>query len=204
MTERRTALGGVRIADFSRVLVGPFCTRLLATLGAEVIRVEWRKRPDQFRRFEPYLGERSVDNSGIYHGLNYSKQSLELDLTEAWGREAGLKLISESDIVIENFRPGQFPEMGFTRERIFSANPGVIYLSIGGLGQEGPESPYVAYGNSLHAYSGIVAHTGYPGGEGLGISGTWADPVSGYFACLVLLAALDERDRTGMSCEHYI
>jgi crotonobetainyl-CoA:carnitine CoA-transferase CaiB-like acyl-CoA transferase len=109
--------------------------------------------------------------------------------------QAGLDLIARSDVVIENFRAGQFAAMGFTTEAIKRANPEAIYLGIGGLGQSGPESPYVAYGNSLHAYSGLVALTGYPGEEGRGIAGTWADPVSGLFAAVLLLAALDARRR---------
>jgi benzylsuccinate CoA-transferase BbsF subunit len=189
-SDKTTALAGVRIADFSRVLVGPICTRILGTLGAEVIRVEWRRRPDQFRRFEPYLGERHIDRAGQFHALNYSKQSLELDLTQPWGVQAGLDLIARSDVVIENFRAGQFAAMGFTPEAIARANPEAIYLGIGGLGQSGPERGYVAYGNSLHAYSGLVALTGYPGEEGRGIAGTWADPVSGLFAATLLLAAI--------------
>jgi benzylsuccinate CoA-transferase BbsF subunit len=193
MSGSATALAGIRIADFSRVLVGPVCTRILGTLGAEVIRVEWNQRPDQFRRFEPYLGERNVNNSGLFHALNYSKKSVDLDLTQPWGVQAGLDLISVSDVVIENFRAGQFAAMGFTREAIERANPEVISIGIGGLGQSGPERSYVAYGNSLHAYSGIVALTGYPGEEGLGISGTWADPVSGLFAATVVLAALEAK-----------
>jgi benzylsuccinate CoA-transferase BbsF subunit len=193
MSGNTTALAGIRIADFSRVLVGPVCTRILGTLGAEVIRVEWNQRPDQFRRFEPYLGERGVDNSGLFHALNYSKKSVDLDLTQPWGVQAGLDLISVSDVVIENFRAGQFAAMGFTREAIARANPEIISIGIGGLGQSGPERSYVAYGNSLHAYSGIVALTGYPGEVGLGISGTWADPVSGLFAATVVLAALEAK-----------
>ncbi|MFN8556803.1 MAG: CoA transferase [Dehalococcoidia bacterium] len=204
MTASKPALAGVRIADFSRVLVGPFCTRTLGTLGAEVVRVEWRRRPDQFRRFEPYLGERNINNSGIFHGLNYSKQSVDLDLTQPWGVEVGLDLIATADVLIENFRPGQFAAMGFTREAIERANPEIIYLSIGGLGQEGPEKSYVAYGNSLHAYSGLVALTGYSGEEGRGIGGTWADPVSGLFATIVVLAALDARRRGALTGMHYI
>jgi crotonobetainyl-CoA:carnitine CoA-transferase CaiB-like acyl-CoA transferase len=193
MSRSAKALAGIRIADFSRVLVGPVCTRILGTLGAEVIRVEWRKRPDQFRRFEPYLGERDVNNSGQFHALNYSKKSIDLDLTQPWGVQVGLDLIAQSDVLIENFRAGQFAAMGFTREAIEKANPEIIYIGIGGLGQSGPERSYVAYGNSLHAYSGLVSLTGYPGEEGLGISGTWADPVSGLFAATVVLAALDAR-----------
>lgn len=202
MSESRPALAGVRIADFSRVLVGPICTRILGTLGAEVIRVEWRKRPDQFRRFEPYLGERSINTSGQFHALNYSKKSLELDLTQPWGVEVGLDLIAKSDVLIENFRAGQFAAMGFTREAIAKANPEIIYLGIGGLGQSGPERAYVAYGMSLHAYSGLVSLTGYPGGEGLGIGGTWADPVSGLFAATLVLAALDARRRGALPGMH--
>jgi crotonobetainyl-CoA:carnitine CoA-transferase CaiB-like acyl-CoA transferase len=202
--EGAKALEGVRIADFSRVLVGPVCTRILGTLGAEVIRVEWRKRPDQFRRFEPYLGERGVNNSGQFHALNYSKKSIDLDLTQPWGVEAGLRLIAVSDVVIENFRAGQFAAMGFTHEAIRRANPEIISIGIGGLGQSGPERSYVAYGNSLHAYSGLVSLTGYPGEEGLGISGTWADPVSGLFAATVVLAALDARRRGQLSGMHTI
>jgi len=195
MNQSGTALAGVRIADFSRILVGPVCTRILGTLGADVIRVEWRGRPDQFRRFEPYLGERGIDNAGQFHALNYSKQSLELDLTQPWGVQAGLDLIARSDVVIENFRAGQFAAMGFTPQAIARANPQAICIGIGGLGQSGPERAYVAYGNSLHAYSGLVALTGYPDEEGRGIAGTWADPVSGLFAATVLLAALEARRR---------
>ncbi|MGD9891946.1 MAG: CoA transferase, partial [Dehalococcoidia bacterium] len=128
MSANATVLAGIRIADFSRVLVGPVCTRILGTLGAEVIRVEWHQRPDQFRRFEPYLGERSVDNSGLFHALNYSKKSVDFDLTQPWGVQAGLDLIAVSDVVIENFRAGQFAAMGFTREAIERANPEVISI----------------------------------------------------------------------------
>ena len=198
------ALAGIRIADFSRVLVGPVCTRILGTLGAEVIRVEWHKRPDQFRRFEPYAGERDINRAGQFHALNYSKKSIDLDLTQPWGVEVGLDLIAHSDVLIENFRAGQFAAMGFTREAIAQANPEIIYLGIGGLGQSGPERSYVAYGNSLHAYSGLVSLTGYPGEEGLGISGTWADPVSGLFAATLLLAALDARRRGQLPGMHAI
>ncbi|HEY7294558.1 MAG TPA: CoA transferase [Dehalococcoidia bacterium] len=204
MSGKTTALAGVRIADFSRVLVGPICTRILGTLGAEVIRVEWRKRPDQFRRFEPYLGERQIDNAGQFHALNYSKQSLELDLTQPWGVQAGLDLIAHSDVVTENFRAGQFAAMGFTPEAIVRANPGAIYIGIGGLGQSGPERSYVAYGNSLHAYSGLVALTGYPGEEGRGIAGTWADPVSGLFAATMVLAAIVARHEGRLPGMHII
>lgn len=204
MAVTATALHGIRIADFSRVLVGPVCTRILATLGAEVIRVEWRKRPDQFRRFEPYLGERGVNNSGLFHALNYSKKSIDLDLTQPWGVQVGLDLIARSDVVIENFRAGQFAAMGFTREAIARANPEIISIGIGGLGQSGPEASYVAYGNSLHAYSGLVSLTGYPGEDGVGIAGTWADPVSGLFAATVVLAALDARRRGALPGFHTI
>lgn len=204
MSEGTPPLAGIRIADFSRVLVGPICTRILGTLGAEVIRVEWRGRPDQFRRFEPYLGERNIDNAGQFHALNYSKKSLELDLTQPWGVAAGLDLIAKSDVLIENFRAGQFAAMGFTRAAIARANPEIIYLGIGGLGQSGPERSYVAYGNSLHAYSGLVSLTGYPGEEGRGISGTWADPVSGLFAVVLVLAALDARRRGRLPGMHIL
>ncbi|MGH2604683.1 MAG: CoA transferase, partial [Dehalococcoidia bacterium] len=204
MSTTAKALAGIRIADFSRVLVGPVCTRILGTLGAEVVRVEWRRRPDQFRRFEPYLGERHIDNAGLFHALNYSKKSIDLDLTQPWGVQAGLDLIAASDVVIENFRAGQFAAMGFTPEAIEKANPQIISIGIGGLGQSGPERSYVAYGNSLHAYSGLVSLTGYPGEDGRGISGTWADPVSGLFAATVVLAALDARRRGRLPGFHTI
>lgn len=194
----------IRIADFSRVLVGPFFTRILGTMGAEVVRLEWRKRPDQFRRFEPYVGGKSVNNSGIYHGLNYSKLSCEIDITTESGKEAAFDLIKHADVVVENFRPGQFARMGFSREKVFQLNPAIIFISLSGLGQNGPDSSYVAYGNTLHGYSGFVDITGYPGEEGRGISGAWGDPVSSLFAGIAVLAAIEERLRTGQRRGHYI
>ncbi|MDA0365438.1 MAG: CoA transferase, partial [Chloroflexi bacterium] len=177
-------LAGIRVVDLSWVIAGPTCTRYLALMGAEVIKVEAPDRPDTGRTSE------------LHDVLGQSKYALALDL-KAPGALAALRtLIAQSDVVVENFATGVMERLGLGYEELRRLQPEIVLLSASGLGRSGPDATLVAYGNLLSAYSGFSALNGFPGGEprtGL----AWADPLCGLLMAFGVVAALHRRDRGG-------
>lgn len=177
------ALAGIRVVDFTWVFAGPLCTRNLGAMGAEVIKIESQTHPDPARR-RP-------------NQYSISKKSASLNLTTPRGRELAHELIAHSDVVVENLGPGVPERLGFTYAQLKRLNPRIILVSCSGFGRTGPESHYVAYGQTLHAYSGLTYLTGYPGGPPRGIASPLTDQIAGTVATLGTLAALYYRRRTG-------
>jgi CoA:oxalate CoA-transferase len=126
-------LEGIRILDFSRVLAGPFCTALLADVGADVIKIE-PPQGDDYRHIGPFVG----GEGGLFLLMNRNKRSIALDLKAPEGLTIAHELIAKSDVVVENFRPGVGDRLGIGYEAAKAINPGVVYLSISGFGQTGP------------------------------------------------------------------
>jgi len=189
-------LAGYRVLDLTMVMSGPFCTRMLADLGAEVIKVE-PPGGDQIRGRPPVRG----DGHSTYFGqLNCGKRSIVLDLKSPDARAIATRLAHTVDIVVENFRPGVIGKLGLDYESLAPHNPGLIYCSISGFGQSGPAASKPAYAPVIHAASGYdLANMGYQKAERPGRTGIFlADVLGGIYAFGAIQAALLHRERTGV------
>jgi crotonobetainyl-CoA:carnitine CoA-transferase CaiB-like acyl-CoA transferase len=192
MTE---ALAGVRVLDFTRVLAGPFCTMLLADMGADVIKVERLKHGDDTRAWGPPFDAHG--QSAYYLSVNRNKRSLTLNLKSASGREIAQKLASQSQIVVENFKPGEMAAFGLGYEDLRALNPALVYASITGFGQTGPYSERPGYDFVIQAMSGLMSITGEREGEPSKVGVAVSDVFAGLFAATSILAALRHAERTG-------
>jgi crotonobetainyl-CoA:carnitine CoA-transferase CaiB-like acyl-CoA transferase len=186
-------LSGIRVADFTRIVAGPYCTMLLGDLGAEVIKVEPPQGDDTRSWGPPFVG----DESAYFLGLNRNKKSACLDLRTEEGLEVARKLIQTSDIVIENFRPGVMEKLGLGYEDWQPRHPGLIYCSISGYGRSGPYKDRAGYDVIVSAMGGLMGITGSPGGEPVKTGVALTDVATGLYAFSAILAALYHRERTG-------
>ena len=190
-------LAGLKVVDFSRVLAGPLCARTLLDLGAEVVKVE-PPRPDVTRFAAPSTG----DMSGYYAQQNAGKRNVSLDLNAPGARDLALRLCDEADIVVENFRAGALAYFGLDYPAVSARNPRVIYASITGYGQGGPWRGRRAYAPTVQAEAGFTANSLRHYGDALQDRRTdslsHADVYSGLQATIAILAALRERERTGV------
>ncbi len=193
MTEAGRPLDGVRVLDFTRVLAGPYCTALLADLGADVLKVE-PPQGDDYRQIGPF---RADGSSAIFAAVNRGKRSVVLDLGTSEHREVVLALAAAADVVVENFRPGVAAKLGIGAEVLCGRDPRLIYASISGFGQDGPNAQRPAYDIVVQAMSGIMTTTGEPDGPPMLLGEAVGDVVAGLFGSWAILAALYERERTG-------
>jgi len=186
-------LRGIRVADFSRVLAGPYATMLLADFGADIIKVE-SPAGDDTRQWKP-----PVDASGeaTYFGsVNRNKRSVALDLTTEAGLAEARRLAATADVVIENFRPGVMARFGLDYEDVRAENPGVVYCSITGFG-DGAGATLPGYDLLVQAVGGLMSITGEPTGPAAKAGVALVDVITGQNAVAGILLALRERDRTG-------
>jgi crotonobetainyl-CoA:carnitine CoA-transferase CaiB-like acyl-CoA transferase len=187
-----TALDGVRVLDLSRVLAGPYCTALLAELGADVVKVE-APGGDDARHLGPFRDGESV----YFAQLNRGKRSIVLDLKDPAGKATLLRLVEQADVLVENFRPGVTERLGIDHAALLEINPRLIYTSISGFGQLGPMSGLPAYDLVVQAMSGLMEATGWPDGPPTRVGESLADVCTGLFAAWSTCAALFEREHTG-------
>ncbi|MEQ5185081.1 CaiB/BaiF CoA transferase family protein [Providencia rettgeri] len=191
-------LAGIKVIDLSRVLAGPYCTGMMADLGAEVIKIEVPDHGDDSRHLGPF-----IDGESVYYGLiNRGKRSIELDLKDDGDRQILFQLIKESDVVVENFRPGVTKRLGINFDSVKQINPNIIYASISGFGQNSPLASYPAYDIVAQAMSGLMSVTGSPesgptrSGESIG------DVCAGVFASWAISSALFARERHGEGAQY--
>jgi CoA:oxalate CoA-transferase len=185
-------LSGIRILDFTRVLSGPYCTALLADLGAEVVKVE-APQGDDYRHIGPFRdGE-----SALFQLVNRNKQGIVLDLKQAGDRDLARRLATSADVVVENFRPGVAARLGIGYDDLATLQPRLIYASISGFGQSGPQADLPAFDLVAQAMSGMMAMTGDPDGPPTKLGDSLGDLAAGVFASWSILAALFERSQTG-------
>ena len=186
-------LAGLKVLDFSRVLAGPFAGRMLADLGADVVKIE-PPEGDVTRLW----GRRVAGIAGYFAQQNAGKRDLCLDLSRSGAAEFVARLAETADVVVENFRPGVMDRLGIGYEVLSTVNPRLVMLSISGFGQAGPESGRAAYAPIVHAESGVVARqvafTGTPAAE---LPLSVADTNAALHGLVGLLAALWARERTG-------
>jgi formyl-CoA transferase len=193
-TERPLPLAGVRVIDLTRVMTGPYGTMMLGDLGADVIKVEIPGRGDDTRAWgPPFLADESV----YFLSVNRNKRSVALDLKSEGGKEALWRLIEGADVLMENFSPGTLARLGFGYEAVAARNPSIIFASISGWGQTGPDYNRTAYDLIVQGMSGMMSITGHPGGQPTRLGVPIADIGAGMFAAFAVAAALYERERTG-------
>jgi alpha-methylacyl-CoA racemase len=194
-------LSDVRVLDLTRLLPGGFCSLLLADLGAEVLKVEDTGIGDYIRWAPPYYGGEEARKLGtassLYLSLNRGKRSVRLDLKSEAGREAFLRLVSSYDVVLDGFRPGVLERLGVGYERMREANPGIVVCAITGYGQDGPNAERAGHDIDYLALTGLLGLSGTHDGPPVSSAGQIADVNGGLMAAIGVLAALNERRRSG-------
>jgi crotonobetainyl-CoA:carnitine CoA-transferase CaiB-like acyl-CoA transferase len=187
------ALDDLLVVDLTRILTGPYCTMMLADMGARVIKVEPPAGDDTRHWGPPFL----ETESAYFLSVNRNKESVVLDLKTEGDRDALLRLAERADVVVENFRPGTMERLGLGYERLQARNPGLIMASVSGFGATGPGSRRPGYDVLAQAMGGLMAVTGEPGGPPLKAGFSVADIGAGMWAAFGILAALHARSRTG-------
>src|SRR5919201_601518 len=185
-------LAGFRVLDFTHALAGPYCTMLLADLDADVVKIEPPGHGDQSRRWGPPFinGE-----SAYFMSINRNKRGVVLNIRNDSGRAAALALAMESDVVVENFKPGVAARLGVGHEQLRAAKPALVYASVSGYGQSHPEM--AGYDQIAQGTSGLMSLTGPPGGPPTKVGIPIGDVAAGMFAAQAIMAALLARARTG-------
>lgn len=189
-----SALRGIRVVDLSRILAGPYCTMLLGDLGAEVIKIEMPGTGDGSRQWgPPWVGTEST----YFLSINRNKKSLTLNLKHARGREILRKLVVGADILVENFKPGTMEKLGLDYKSLSQTNPGLIYCSISGYGQDGPYRDLPGFDFMIQAQGGIMSITGPVEGPPYKVGVAIVDITAGLYAYGAILAALHHRNSSG-------
>ena len=178
------ALAGLKVLDFSHVFAGPFCTRTLADLGAEVVHVESRSR-DPGDKYRPGYSMRS-------------KRSIALDLKNPGGHAVARRLAGVADIIVENFSSAVMRRLKLDYASLATSNPGLIFISLSGYGHTGPRSAWLSMNMNLQAYTGLMLTTGNEGDAPTAISNSWNDYIGGLHGVIAVLQALSDRARSGV------
>jgi benzylsuccinate CoA-transferase BbsF subunit len=194
----RAPLAGIRVADFTWVWAGPFCTLQLAHLGAEVIRVETATRPCVTRLLPPFADFQPGPNrSGYFNQYNQGKKSITLDMKRPEAVEVAKRLCAASDVVVENFAAGVMDRMGLGWDVLRRLRPGLVMIALSGYGATGPDAGKVSYGPAQVPLSGMSSVTGYRGFPPMHLGISYGDPTGGLHGAVAVLAALLHRARTG-------
>ena len=187
-------LKGIRVIDLSRLIAGPFCTMSLSDMGAEVIKVERPVKGDDSRSFGPPFLE---GESAYYMSFNRGKKSITVNLKSEKGKQIIRQLIKEADVFVENFRPGYMDKIGFSYKNVAKIKPDIIYTSISGFGQSGPEINRPGYDLVVQGMGGLMGLTGVPDGPPRKIGTSLSDILSGIYAFQGTLLALIAKERYG-------
>ncbi|MBV9528172.1 CaiB/BaiF CoA-transferase family protein, partial [Sphingomonas sp.] len=195
-------LEGIKVLDLSRVLAGPWCTQLLADLGAEVIKVERPGSGDDTRHWgPPWHGEGEQRVAAYFLSANRGKKSAAIDFGTEQGATLVRKLAAKADVIVENFKVGGLDKFGLDAASLRAANPRLVYASITGFGQDGPYADRAGYDYIVQGMGGLMSITGLPDGEPGGgpmrVGVAVVDLFTGLYTCVSILAALLRRERTG-------
>ena len=199
------ALAGLKVLDLTRVLAGPWCTQILADLGADVVKIERPGVGDDTRAWgPPFLQDadgRDTDQAIYFTSCNRNKRSVTIDMATAEGQALLRRMALQSDVVVENFKTGGLKQYGLDHESLRTANPRLIYCSVTGFGHTGPYASRAGYDLLVQASSGMMSITGRPdevaGGGPLRVGVALTDLFTGVYASTAILAALQVRDRSG-------
>jgi crotonobetainyl-CoA:carnitine CoA-transferase CaiB-like acyl-CoA transferase len=195
-------LQGIKVLDLSRVLAGPWCTQLLADLGAEVIKIERPGHGDDTRHWgPPWHGEGESRVAAYFLSCNRGKKSAAIDFAQPEGAALVRKLASRADVVIENFKVGGLQKFGLDEASLRSGNPRLVYASITGFGQDGPYADRAGYDYIIQGMGGLMSITGLPdgvpGGGPMRVGVAVVDLFTGLYTCVAILAALYRREKSG-------
>ncbi len=195
-------LDGLKVLDLSRVLAGPWCTQLLADLGAEVTKIERPGAGDDTRHWgPPWHGEGERRVAAYFLSCNRGKKSAAIDFARSEGAELVRRLAADADVLVENFKVGGLAKFGLDAASLRAANPRLVYASITGFGQDGPYAARAGYDFIIQGMGGLMSVTGLPDGEPGGgpmrVGVAVADLFTGLYTCNAILAALYRRERTG-------
>lgn len=194
-------LTGIKVVDLTRVMTGPYATMMLGDLGADVIKIERPGKGDDTRHWGPPF----VDGEASYFlSVNRNKRSIAIDLKSDEGKDALAKLISDTDVLVENFSPGTMARLGFGHEDVLANHPSLVYASISGFGQTGPGKDRTAYDLIVQGMSGMMSITGHPGGPPTKLGVPIADIAAGMFAAFAINGALFARERDPQRRGQYI
>ena len=193
------ALAGVKVVDLSRILAGPWATQMLADFGAEVIKIERPGQGDDTRTWGPPFFTQSNGEpvAAYFHSANRGKRSLAVDITQAEGQQLIYDLVREADVLVENFKVGGLKKYGLDYTSLQAINPGLVYCSITGFGQDGPYKDRPGYDFMIQAMGGLMSITGEPDGTPMKVGVALADILTGLYAANAIQAALHYRQRTG-------
>jgi crotonobetainyl-CoA:carnitine CoA-transferase CaiB-like acyl-CoA transferase len=187
-------LAGFRVLDLTNSLAGPYCTQILAALGAEVVKVEHPQRGDETRQWGPPFWD---GEGAIFLAANAGKRSLGLNFHDEAGKKVLYDLADRADVVVQSLRPGHAEKIGFGADELRSRNPRLVYCSIGAFGNEGPQRGKAGYDPLMQATGGIISVTGEADRPGVRVGVSMIDQTTGMWAAIGILSALWERDRTG-------
>ena len=188
------ALEGIKVLDLTRVLAGPYCTMILADMGAEVIKVEEPVKGDDSRHFGPYVN----GESAYFMSINRNKKSMTLNLKHEEAKAQLFKLVAQVDVIVENFKPGTMEKLGLGYDVLKEINPRLIYAATSGFGHTGPYSKRPAYDGVVQAMGGIMSITGQKGGKPTRVGPSVGDIMAGMFTAIGILGALRYRDQHGV------
>ncbi len=194
------ALTGLKVLDLSRILAGPWCSQMLADLGADVIKIERPGKGDDTRGWgPPYVESEQGEaiESAYFLSTNRGKRSLAIDISQAEGQAIIRSLAEKADVMIENFKVGGLKKYGLDYESLKTNNPGLVYCSITGFGQNGPYAESPGYDFMIQGLGGLMHITGEPGGQPVKVGVAVADLMTGMYASVAILAALNHRQSSG-------
>jgi len=205
MTTQQAALSHLKVLDLSRVLAGPWCTQMLADLGADVIKVERPGAGDDTRHWGPPFLKDAEGNdtteATYFTACNRNKRAITLDMAQPEGQALIRQMATQSDILVENFKVGGLQQYGLDYESLKAINPRLIYCSVTGFGQTGPYAERAGYDLMIQAMSGLMSITGHaddqPGGGPMRMGVALIDVLTGIYACSAILAAVEARHTTG-------
>ena len=187
------ALSNITVLDLTRVLSGPFCTMMMADMGARIVKIETPKTGDDTRSFGPIRNDSSV----YFANLNRNKRGMTLNLKNPEGKKIFLELVKEADVVIENFRPGVMDKLGIGYDVLKEVNDQIVFASISGFGQYGPYSQRAGYDILAQAMGGMMSINGQPNDPPTRVGAAMGDILSGMCACIGVLSALNGRKVVG-------
>jgi formyl-CoA transferase/CoA:oxalate CoA-transferase len=193
-----TALAGLTVLDLTQNVAGPYCTQILGDLGADVVKVERPGRGDETRAWAPPMWG---PEGALFLAFNRNKRSLALDVKAPSARPVLERLVRRSDVLVQSFRPGNAEALGFGVAQARRLNPRLVYCSVTAFGTRGPLRDYPGYDPMMQGYSGFMRLTGHPGQAPVRAGTSIVDMGTGMWAALAVVAALRERDRTGVGTE---
>jgi crotonobetainyl-CoA:carnitine CoA-transferase CaiB-like acyl-CoA transferase len=196
MTAPTGPLRNIKVFDLTRVLAGPTCVQMLADFGADVVKIERPGAGDDTRGFVPPFMP-GTKESAYFVGVNRNKRSITLDISRPEGQEIALRLIAQSDILVENFKVGTLARYGLGYAQLHEKFPRLVYCSITGFGQTGPYAERPGYDSLIQAMGGVMSLTGEPDGPPQKVGVPLADVFAGLYGCIGILTALRHRDATG-------